>query len=384
MLWGVMTRFFATAPGRVNLLGEHVDYNQGIVLPAAIDRRVKIHARLLPEARVVLHALDFDERVTFSLAEDTLRLQWDEQGQPLPMWARYPAGVAWALQQAGFPVHGLEATYTSDIPIGAGLSSSAAVEVAFACLWQQVGGWSVDRMSLAKLCQRAENEYVGVNCGLMDQFASAHGVAGHALCFDVRSLTYEAVALPEDAMLVIADSGVRRSLVSSAYNERRAACEEAVQRLKAYLPHIQSLRDVSVAEFFRLADYLPEVVRKRAQHVVEEIARVEQAVQALKRGDVDTFGSLMVACHRSLRDLYEVSTPELDLLVEIAMTLPGCWGARLTGAGFGGCTVNLVKRDHTEAFVRDLKTAYYQKTGIQAEVYVCSASAGAFAQTLDD
>jgi galactokinase len=379
-----MTRFFATAPGRVNLLGEHVDYNQGIVLPAAIDRRVKVHARLLSEARVVLHALDFDEEVAFSLAEDALRLQCDEKGQPLPMWARYPAGVAWVLQQMGFPVRGLEATYTSDIPIGAGLSSSAAVEVAFACLWQQAGGWSIDRMSLARLCQRAENEYVGVNCGLMDQFASAHGVAGHALCFDVRSLTYEVVALPEDAMLVIADSGIRRSLVSSAYNERRAACEEAVQRLRTYLPHLQSLRDVSVAEFSRLAVHLPEVVRKRAQHVVEEIARVEQAVHALKHGDVNTFGRLMVECHRSLRDLYEVSTSELDLLVEIATGLPGCWGARLTGAGFGGCTVNLVRRDHTDAFVRDLKAAYYQNTGLQAEVYVCRASDGAFAQTLDD
>jgi galactokinase len=217
----------------------------------------------------------------------------------------------------------------------------------------------------------------------MDQVASVHGIAGHALCFDVRDLTYEAVPLPADVMLVIADSGVRRSLATSAYNERRAACEEAVERLKPYLPGIQALRDVSVDDFIRLAHLLPEVVRRRAQHVVEEIARVEAAVKALKQGDVALFGRYMQEGHRSLRDLYEVSTPELDFLVEFALNQPGCWGARLTGAGFGGCTVNLVQREWVEPFVRNLKEAYQRETGRMAEVYVCLASAGASAHRIE-
>lgn len=378
-----MERFFATAPGRVNLLGEHVDYNQGIVLPAAVDRRVKIHARRLSEPRVILHALDFSQQVEISLAPEALDARCDREGKPLPTWALYPAGVAWALLRSGYPIEGLEASYTSDIPVGAGLSSSAAVEVAFAILWQAMGGWSLSRMDLARLCQYAENAYVGVNCGLMDQFASAHGIAGHALCFDVRALTYESVPLPADVMLVIADSAVRRSLATSAYNERRAACEEAVERLRPHLPGIQALRDVSVENFSRLAHLLPEVVRRRAQHVVDEIARVEHAVKALKRADVALFGQLMLEGHRSLRDLYEVSTPELDFLVDFAARQPGCWGARLTGAGFGGCTINLVQREWVEPFVRNLQEAYQREVGLNAEVYVCLASAGAHAQPMD-
>lgn len=378
-----MERFFATAPGRVNLLGEHVDYNQGIVLPAAVDRRVKIHARRLSEPRVILHALDFSQQVEISLAPEALDARCDREGKPLLTWALYPAGVAWALLRSGYPIEGLEASYTSDIPVGAGLSSSAAVEVAFAILWQAMGGWSLSRMDLARLCQYAENAYVGVNCGLMDQFASAHGIAGHALCFDVRALTYESVPLPADVMLVIADSAVRRSLATSAYNERRAACEEAVERLRPHLPGIQALRDVSVENFSRLAHLLPEVVRRRAQHVVDEIARVEHAVKALKRADVALFGQLMLEGHRSLRDLYEVSTPELDFLVDFAARQPGCWGARLTGAGFGGCTINLVQREWVEPFVRNLQEAYQREVGLNAEVYVCLASAGAHAQPMD-
>jgi galactokinase len=217
----------------------------------------------------------------------------------------------------------------------------------------------------------------------MDQFASVHGIAGHALCFDVRDLTYEAVPLPADVMLVIADSGVRRSLATSAYNERRAACEEAVERLKPHLPGIQALRDVSMGDFMRLAHLLPEMVRRRAQHVVEEIARVEAAVKALKQGDVALVGKYMQEGHRSLRDLYEVSTPELDFLVEVALNQPGCWGARLTGAGFGGCTVNLVQREWVESFVHNLKKAYQHETGRVAEVYVCQASDGASAYRIE-
>ncbi|MDT8897376.1 MAG: galactokinase [Thermanaerothrix sp.] len=378
-----MERFVSTAPGRVNLLGEHVDYNQGIVLPAAVNRYVKIHARRLNEPRAILQAMDFSQQVEFSLSLEALEAREDLYGNPLPSWALYPAGVAWELLKAGYPVAGIDATYTSDVPVGAGLSSSAAVEVAFATLWKAIGMWAIRSMDLARLCQRAENDYVGVNCGLMDQFASVHGIAGHALCFDVRDLTYEAVPLPADVMLVIADSGVRRSLATSAYNERRAACEEAVERLKPHLPGIQALRDVSMGDFMRLAHLLPEMVRRRAQHVVEEIARVEAAVKALKQGDVALVGKYMQEGHRSLRDLYEVSTPELDFLVEVALNQPGCWGARLTGAGFGGCTVNLVQREWVESFVHNLKEAYQHETGRVAEVYVCQASDGASAYRIE-
>src|SRR3990172_6760939 len=214
-------RLLARAPGRVNLLGEHVDYNAGPVLPAAIDRDVRIAVAANPDGTARLHALDLDQQVSFRL--QSLERKTDLAGKPLPGWALYPAGVAWALQQAGLETTGLDAVYTSDVPIASGLSSSAAVEVAFAVAWQALGGWQVDRMALARLCQRAENEFVGVSSGLMDQFASAHGVEGHALYFDTRSLEWEPIPMPPGTALVVADSGVRRSLTTSAYNERRAS-----------------------------------------------------------------------------------------------------------------------------------------------------------------
>ena len=367
----------ASAPGRVNLLGEHVDYNAGPVLPAAIDRAVQLAAFPTPDGIVTLHALDLGKQVAFRL-EGLLRKK-DLNDRPLPSWALYPAGVAWSLQEAGVEPGGLQVAYTSDVPIGAGLSSSAAVEVGFAVLWQARSGWEMDRMTLARVCQRAENSYVGLNCGLMDQFASAHGVADHALFFDTRSLEWQPVPLPERTALVIADSGVRRTLATSAYNERRSDCEQAVTLLRQFLPRIESLRDISPPEFAAYAESLPPVVRKRAEHVVKEIARVETAVTALRRQDARTFGALMFAGHASLRDLYEVSIPELDALVSIARDLPGCYGARLTGAGFGGCTVNLIEEGQAAEFIASLKQGYQARTDHAAQVYLCKASAGASA-----
>lgn len=363
------------APGRVNLLGEHVDYNDGIVLPAAIDREVRLAAIQRSDQIVRLSALDLNEKVSFRL--DQLDAQRDVDGKPLPHWARYPAGVAWALMDAGFTPQGIDAAYTSDIPIGSGLSSSAAVQVAFAVTWQELGGWTIDRMRLAQICQRAENAYLKIASGLMDQFASANGVAGHALKFDTRSLEWEPVPLPQGTSLVIADSGMRRSLATSAYNERRASCEEAVQGLKQFMPQIQSLRDVKPTEFAAYSEYLPEIPRKRADHIVHEIARVESAVTALQTGRTRSFGALMFAGHASLRDLYEVSIPELDALVDIARNLPGVLGARLTGAGFGGCTVNLVEEQFAREFVQGLTAGYKERTGRSAQVYICKASDGA-------
>ena len=376
--FGYPAEFTARAPGRVNLLGEHVDYNGGPVLPAAVDRAVYLAAAPRIDGIIHLFARDIGREVYFRLTDITKKVNLE--GRTLPGWALYPAGVAWALQEAGFEVSGLDTLYTSDVPIGAGLSSSAAVEVGFGALWQVMGGWEIDQMTLARICQRAENAYVGVSCGLMDQFASACGVEDHALYFDTRSLDWYPAPLPDGTAIVIADSGVRRSLTNSAYNDRRAACEQAVALLQRYMPGIQSLRDVKTTEFAAYAPYLPPEICKRAEHVVKEIARVEFAVSALDRNDPQAFGALMFAAHASLRDLYEVSTPELDILVELARDLPGCYGARLTGAGFGGCTVNLVQTAQVASFIEGLKAGYQQSAGREAQVYFCKASQGATAE----
>ncbi len=367
--------FIARAPGRVNLLGEHVDYNDGWVLPIAIDRAAYLAVRAVDGPRVALTAMDVGQSTTFDVT--ALEAQRAADGAPLPGWARYAAGTAWALQERGLTVRGLEAVLTSAVPRGAGLSSSAAVEVVYATAWQKLGAWSLPPMELARACQRAENAYVGVNCGLMDQFASACGRAGHALLLDCRSLEWEAVPLPGEIAVVVADTMVRRELGASEYNTRRAQCEEAVRRLAPVLPGIRALRDVSVEDFNRHAHRLPEIVARRARHVVEECDRTQQAVRWLRAGDAAAFGRLMNAGHLSLRDLYEVSCRELDVMVSLAQSLPGCYGARLTGAGFGGCTVNLVAAEAAEAFTRELAARYAGATGKTPDIYVCQAADGA-------
>jgi galactokinase len=365
----------AYAPGRVNLLGGHTDYNDGWVLPVAIDRYAWLATRPTSSGEVRIHALDLAETVTINIHQLDDKL--DTQSRPLPKWAHYPAGVAWSLQRHDLSLAGFDAVLTSTVPVEAGLSSSAAIEVAFAVTWESITGWQVDRMSLARLCQSAENLYVGVNSGLMDQFASLHGVAGNALFFDCRTLEWETVPLPENVALVIADTNVRRSLGDSSYNERRAACEEAVRILSEHLPNITALRDVEVHEFETHQHLLPPVIRRRAEHVVRECARTLRGVEKLQAGDVSSFGTLMIEGNASLRDLYEVSCPELNALIEIATSLPGCYGSRLTGAGFGGCTVNLVEQAHAESFAHGLSTTYKKRTGKDATVWICQAAEGA-------
>ncbi|MBL8093468.1 MAG: galactokinase [Anaerolineales bacterium] len=373
--YGRPADFVVRAPGRVNLLGEHVDYNDGFVLPIAIDRAAYLAVGSAEGVEAQIRAHDIQEAVTFRTT--ALEIKADAQGRSLKSWARYAAGVAWSLSESGLPVHGLKAVLTSDVPRGAGLSSSAAVEVAYATAWRQLGGWSLPAMELARACQRAENQYVGVNSGIMDQFASACGRAGHALLLDCRSLTWEELPLPSGLAVVVADTMVRRELGGSEYNVRRAQCEEAVYSLGTVLPGIQSLRDVALDDFNAHAGRLSEVVGKRARHVVEEIDRTQRAVTLLRSGDAVGFGQLMNDCHASLRDLYEVSCPELDLMVSEAQALPGCYGARLTGAGFGGCTVNLVAGSQAEDFTRELTTRYERVAGKRPDIYVCQAAAGA-------
>ena len=367
--------FIARAPGRVNLLGEHVDYNDGWVLPVAIDRAAYLAVGRGASPLISVSALDLGDSAAFRLAD--LEAKLAVTGQPLSGWRRYPAGVAWALVRRGLAVTGMEAVLSSDVPRGAGLSSSAAVEVVFATAWQKLGGWALAALELAQACQQAENEYVGVNCGLMDQFASACGRAGHALLLDCRTLAWETVPLPPEVAIVVADTSVRRSLTRSEYNNRRAQCQEAVRGLGEVLPGITALRDVSLDDFNRHAARLPPLVQKRARHVVEECARVRTAVDSLRADRIAEFGALMNECHGSLRDLYEVSCPELEAMVNAAHKLEGCYGARLTGAGFGGCTVNLVAAGAVEGFQRDLAAAYTRATSLTPAIWACQAAAGA-------
>ncbi len=364
------------APGRVNLLGEHVDYNGGPVLPVAIDRYVTLRATRRDDGLVKLDAGDMNESVTIDI--DALDDRVDVEGKPVPGWALYPLGVAWALRDPHRELTGLTALYRSTIPMGAGLSSSAAVEAAFALAWQALGGWEMDRMEMAKLCQRAENEYVGVACGLMDQFAVLHGVAGHALFFDpATGRVILKAPIPTCIAVVIADSGVRRELSKSAYNERRATCERAWARLSSRYPGLKGLGQMFLEELRESMELLDGSSIRRVQHVIEESHRADDGACALEEGDIHTCGRMMLESHVSLRDLYEVSCPELDALVDIARTLPGCHGSKLTGAGFGGCTVSLVEWSHVDDFMRDLAAGYLQATGRVATLHACRAVDGA-------
>jgi galactokinase len=361
------------APGRVNLIGEHVDYNGGLVLPVAIDRAAWLAVGRAPHGAVTIEAVDLGERARF-LRE---ALSSGADHGDLPSWARYPAGVARVLADHGLEVCPVDVALASDVPIGAGLSSSAAVEVAFATAWRALGSWTVGTLELARLCQEAENRYVGVACGLMDPFTSLHGRRGHAILLDCRSLESKPVPLPAQTAIVVADTKVRRQLAESEFNLRRRQCEQAVDVLRRALPAIRSLRDVSPADLARHRDGLPELLFRRAKHVVEEIARVQSVIAEVESGDAAALGRAMTAAHRSGRDLYDVSCAELDIMVESAVRLEGCHGSRLTGAGFGGCTVSLVDASAAPRFVTELARAYREATGIVPDLWICTAEDGA-------
>lgn len=365
----------ARAPGRVNLIGEHTDFNDGWVFPAAIERAVSLAATPISAPILEITALDINEEIALPLPDPSKPAE--EQAAKYPAWARYGAGVAWVLARSGHKVSGLRGVFSSTVPIGSGLSSSAALEVAFAMAFQAAGGWTASRMDLARACQQAEHAFAGVRCGLMDQFASLHGKKGSALLFDCRSLEFEPIPIPPQAALVIADTHVRHKLEDGGYNERREQCEQAVKILSLTYPQVRALRDVTPEMLRMESRKLPELVRMRAEHVVTECERTLMMADALRRGDLAAAGELMYAGHASLRDLYQVSVPELDTMVTAARSIPGCFGARLTGAGFGGCTIQLVERGRAEAFAELLATKYFDATGIPPEVLLTQPAEGA-------
>jgi galactokinase len=353
------------APGRVNLIGEHTDYNEGFVLPMAIDRAVVVAAAPRDDRQVRLLAVDMGGQVAaFSL--DGLA------PDPQARWSSYVRGVLALLERAGHRLPGLDLAYAGDVPIGAGLSSSAAVEVAVATAANELLELGLGPLELARLSQQAEHEFAGTQCGLMDQLISAAGKEGHALLVDFQSITWQAVPLPAGKSVVVCDTGKRRGLANSAYNERRAQCEEGARRLG-----VPSLRALGVATFEARANELSPLLRRRCRHVVHENARTEQAAAALRAGDDALFGRLMVESHASLRDLYEVSSEELDLMAALAQAQPGCWGARMTGGGFGGCAVALVDDGALDRFLPAVAGGYERQAQRRPALYVCRASAGA-------
>jgi galactokinase len=359
------------APGRVNLIGEYTDFNQGYVLPAAIDREIRVARLPTDDRRVVLHRLDTGQHGEFDL---------DRLPERAGEWLDYAVGMAWALAEAGLPLRGLRGVIGSNLPTGAGLSSSAAIELAVAHALLADPAAAPDPMELARLAQRAENGFVGVQSGLMDQFAVACGQADAALLLDCRSLDWRPVDLPlEDLTLVVCDSGQARRLAGSEYNVRRAQCDEAVAVLARHDPAVHSLRDVSPELLYRAAGeaWLEPVVLKRATHVINENRRVIDTIAALEAHDLPGVGELFAASHASLRDLFEVSSPALDALVRIAVATPGVVAARMTGAGFGGCTVNLVRPDAVERLRAAVESSYARQTGFTPRVFPVRAVAGA-------
>ncbi|MFC1712666.1 galactokinase [Candidatus Poribacteria bacterium] len=358
------------APGRVNLIGEHTDYNDGFVLPVAIDRDILVASRRRDGRLARIHSLEPDVLIEFPLD--------DIQHDPENNWSNYPRGVARFLQEAGHNLSGMEAVFTGNVPRGAGLSSSAALEVAMAMTFEKMSGLEIDPAEMALICQKAENQFVGVNCGIMDQFISRMGRKDNALLLDCRSLEFELVPLNlEGIKIVVCNTGVQRGLVDSEYNKRRSECERGVKILEELLPGIQALRDVNTSDFHKYKNHLPEVTERRCEYVIEESNRVLESVQLLEEGDLVGFGILMNESHIGLRDEYEVSCPELDTMVTIAWSTEGVIGSRMTGAGFGGCTVTLVQEDAVERLIQKVNKEYPEITGLEPEIYVCTAEDGA-------
>jgi len=359
--YGAPPRIFR-APGRVNLIGEHTDYNDGFVMPCAIDFAAYVAAAPREDRKIRVASMNFAGEYEFDLDNPTSEVA---EG-----WARYVQGVALILERDGFRLTGANLLIDSTVPIGAGLSSSAALEISNEFALAAISGFEVEKWQLAKIGQRAEHEFAGVRSGIMDQFASVFGTENHALFLDCRSLAWEPIPL-SSAQFIICNTRTKHDLADGEYNKRRADCEAAAE----LLGH-KSLRDVTLAEFGEKSKDLPERLLRRARHVITENARVLAAVEYLKNGELAQFGKLMNASHESLSADYEVSSDELDLMVEIVRRQTGVLGARMTGGGFGGCTVNLLETAASDEFIETVSTQYESATGITPEIYVCRAAAG--------
>ena len=364
-----------SAPGRVNLIGEHTDYNDGFVMPSAIGLRTRVTIASRPEPILYVESQDFPESCEF----ETGNLPPHGSGQ----WWDYVVGIAVALQKKGIAIQGADLSVQSDIPVGSGLSSSAAIEVASALALLSLNGETLSLKEVAKLCQATENVYIGARVGIMDQFVSCLGKANHALLLDCRSLEFELIPIPGAVRLVICNTMVKHQHAGGEYNRRRKECEEGVNLYAQWYPETRALRDLSLDQLTRHIHEVPAVIYKRCLHVVQENQRVQAAGRSLRSGDLTGFGKLMGESHRSLRDLYEVSCRELDLMVELAEGLPGYYGGRMTGGGFGGCTINLVAESEAKPFASQIAKRYQHAMGVEPAVYICSAADGAMRELSD-
>ncbi len=367
-MFGVRARIFR-APGRVNLIGEHTDYNDGFVMPAAVGFSTYVAIGPRPDRKLVIHSEEFAGSFEFDLDH----LPEKRTGA----WCDYVLGVAWVLRQRGHELAGANLLVHGKVPIGSGLSSSAALEVSSAFAFLGLSGMQLHLPEVAKLCRAAENDFVGAKVGIMDQFVSCMGKAGHAFFLDCRSLEFRLVPIPAGLQLVVCNTMVKHDLATGAYNTRREECEEGVRVFRRWDPSVRALRDVSIELLDEQKKDMPATIWKRCSHVVRENQRTLDAARALTEGDLKKVGKLMRESHDSLRDLYEVSCRELDIMVDSATGLPGFCGGRMTGGGFGGCTVNLVREENAENFSQKIAERYYEATGIHPQVYLCSAEDGA-------
>jgi galactokinase len=358
------------APGRVNLIGEHTDYSDGFVLPAAINFHTVVGISRRSDDQISVHSLDFQETVT-GAREDLL-------GAPRKSWSDYPLGVLRVLAERGVRFGGgCNLTIAGDVPLGAGLSSSASLEVATAVALTQTFGTALSTTDIALACQAAENTFVGANCGIMDQFIAMNGEANHALLIDCRALTFTPIPIPANVKLIISNSMVSHSIAGGEYNTRRSELERGTEILRSFLPAVRKLRDVSEDDLERFGRNMSEAVLRRCRHVVSENRRVLAFAEACQQEDLTRMGTLMNESYVSYRDDFEASCPEVEVLVQAAQEQSGCYGSRLTGGGFGGCTVSLVQDEYADRFVEAVREKYFRKTAIHSDIYCCTATDGA-------
>ena len=357
------------APGRVNLIGEHTDYNDGFVMPVAVDLCTWVAIAPRRDRKLVLHSQNYSDSVEVDLDHISPGSRRH--------WSNYVRGVAAVLERMGHRLPGANLLIHGEVPIGSGLGSSAALEVSSGYALLDLAGIAIDRTQLSLACQRAEHEFVGTRCGIMDQFISCHGRSEHALILDTRSLTFEWLPLPSALSVIVCNTMVKHNLATDQYNTRRAECEIGVHALAARLPGMRALRDARLSDLERSAAGLPQKIYRRCRHVISENERVEAAARALKDRNFAELGRLMRESHHSLRDDYEVSCRELDVMVELAAQLEGVYGARMTGGGFGGCTVNLVHAEKSAEFQSRIAQEYEKHTGLKPEIHVCTAAQGA-------